>query len=377
MQHKLISTKSIEALIDEIDEHIEKGYMPTLAFIYTSVEYDVSQLCSEIGKYPFLIVGSTTVGEIYADNDHGVNTKDASIICMLLDIDASALALTVEDIEGTDYYKLGCDVSKWSKKQFDNPALITISSNLYFDNDDYIRGLQTGVSHFFGGAAGDDRKFINTYVFSGKKLTTSGVLALAIDREKVDIVSSRGFGWSGIGTQRVVTHSEKNIVYTIDDQPAINFYKNYLNITQDDMPNMGADYPLEVELSDGQVVYRAAIYINEENGALVFAGHVEENSKVRISAPIGETIIDHVRESVEASLKNKEQFQADFTLVFPCAAHKSLLGKYKIKEIEAVYQATKKAPLIGFYAYGEIATSSDVNAFHNETFVTVQLREKS
>ena len=377
MRHKIINTNSIGKLIERIDDNIVNNFKPTLAFVYVSVHYSIPNLVKKLEKYDFFIVGASTVGEIYADSHHSTEVKNKTITCMLVELDKSAFALKVKDVnKHEDYYKLGSKMAKWSKKHFSNPAILTITSGLHFDNDTYLKGLQTKIDYLFGAAAGDDNMFQNTYAFSGKKVTLSGALVLAIDRDKIDIISSRGFGWSGIGTERLVTKSIKNVVYTIDDKPAVNFYQEYLNITQEDMPGMGVDYPLEVQLANGQIVYRAAIHINQEDGSLVFSGHVEESSKVRISAPIGERIIEHVEESIVEALSKEDGFKADVTLIFPCAAHKNLLGSYGKKEIEAVYHATQNAPLIGFYAYGEIASTNQSNAFHNETFVTVQLREK-
>ena len=376
MRHNIINTNSIDSLIDAIDDNIQNNFMPTLVFVYLSVEYDIEYLIEKLKKYTFIIVGSTTVGEIYADSIVGVNSKDKSITCMLVDIDKSAMIIKLKETKDKDFFKFGKKIGKWLNKKFSNPALLTITAGLHFNNESYIEGIQTKNQYFFGAVAGDDRYFKGTYVFSQEKLIKEGILALALDRDKIDILTSRGFGWSGIGTQRVVTKSKQNIVYTIDDKPAIKFYKDYLNITPNDMPDMGADYPMEVVLEDGQIVYRAVIHINED-GSLLCAGHVKEGSKVRISAPIGVAVIDDIAKSVKSTYKNNETYNADLTLVFPCAAHKALLGSYGIKEIEAVYSASKNAPLIGFYAYGEIASSKESNAFHNETFVTVQLREKS
>ncbi len=377
MNHKLINSSSIKSLIKMIDDTIKNSFTPTLAFIYLSVKYDLEYLSKKLKKYPFVIVGATTVGEIYADEIHGVQVKDKSIVCMLVDFDKSTFRVNIKETKENDDYTLGLKMAQWSKKQFIHPALFILTSGLAFDNESYIKGLQTEVKHLFGASAGDDRLFKDTYVFSNKKLIRSGALVLAFNQDKIDIINSRGFGWSGIGTQRVVTKSIKNIVYTIDDKPAINFYKEYLNITEHDMPNMGVDYPLEVLLSNGQIIYRAAIHINEEEGSLLFAGHVKEGSKVRISAPIGELVIDEIENSINTVLKEKNQYAPDLTLIFPCAAHKAFLGKQSIKEIEAAYIASKSTPLIGFYAYGEISSSDSNNAFHNETFVAVQLREKS
>ena len=377
MNHKLINTTSIQSLFKLIDETINNNFKPTLAFIYLSVEYDLKSLVKRLKHYPFLVIGSTTVGEIYADEVHGVQVKDKSITCMLVDINVDSFALNIKNIKDDNYYKIGTKLGKWVRKQFDNVALLALTAGLRFDNESFINGIQKKVTYLFGAAAGDDNTFKNTYVFSNNKLTKSGALIIAFDQDKIELVNTRGFGWSGIGTKRVVTKSNKNILYTIDDKSAVDFYKEYLNITEEDMPSMGVNYPLEVELLDGQIVYRAAISINETDGSLLFSGHINEGSRVRISAPVGEMVIEEVQKSIESALEKRNQYRAELTMIFPCAAHKSLLGTQKIKEIEAVYRATQNTPLIGFYAYGEISSTDDANAFHNETFVTVQLREKS
>jgi len=376
MNHKLISITNIDDLLQKMDEVIENEFIPTLAFVYASVDCQIPSLFTALQKYSFEIVGASTVGEIYASEEMGVKVKDYSIVCMLIDMDRRYFSLRIENIQEEKFYALGKSMGTWARSKFENPALLTLTSGLMFDNETFIEGIQTKVTHLFGAAAGDDRTYQGTYIFSNKKLSTNGAIVLAFDEDKIEIINTRGFGWSGIGTQRVVTSSVKNVVFTIDDKPAINFYKDYLNITANDMPDMGAFYPLEVMLSNGQIVYRAAIFINEEDGSLVFAGHVKEGSKVRISAPMGERVIEEVEKGIVKALEEDATFKADLTLIFPCAAHKKLLGSYGIQEIESVYHATQKAPLIGFYAYGEISSFTKNNAFHNETFVTVQLRER-
>jgi len=197
---------------------------------------------------------------------------------------------------------------------------------------------------------------------------------LAIDMDKIDIRGARAFGWVGIGKERIVTKSHQNIVYEVDGKPAIDFYREYLAIAQNEpIPYIGIEYPLEVTMKDGLVVYRAVLGVDEAKKALIFAGHVEEKSKIRISAPQGEKIIDYV----EKSLKEIEdpKFRPDIALIFPCCSRKQVLGNLAIKEIELAYKNIK-APIIGFYAYGEIGAYPGGYAFHNETFVTALLSEK-
>jgi len=201
------------------------------------------------------------------------------------------------------------------------------------------------------------------------------VVALALDKSKIDILGSRAFGWKGIGKERIVTKASKNIVYEIDGKPAIDFYKNYLDITAKDMPHVGIEYPLEVRLRNGQVVYRAILDIDESTNSLVFAGHVEEKAWVRISAPRGRNIITEVEKSVSEVLSANPDFQPEMALLFPCCSRKQVLGHLTSLEIESVYKQSQ-VPMIGFFAYGEIGAFPGGYSFHNETFVTAFLREK-
>jgi len=371
-----ISTYSISKLIENIDKALAKGFKPSLAFIYVSPKYHIQKLVAEVNKYPFLILGSTTVGEIFANETQGVHEKEESIVCMLLDINPSALALKFIPVESNRYFEIGEELSLWAKKQFSNPALITITSGLNFDNDAYTQGIvSSGIEYIFGGSAGDDLILKDTFVFSKENYTNHGIIALAIDREEIEIKGARAYGWTGIGKERIVTKANKNIVYEIDGKRAIDFYKKYLDVTSADMPQVGIEYPLAVTMRNGQTVYRAVMAIDEEQGALIFAGHVEEKSQVRLASAKGKGIIDHVPESIKETLNSDEEFKPELALVFPCCSRKQVLGELAIKEIEAVYGLTK-VPLIGFYAYGEIGAFPGGYSFHNETFVTALLSTK-
>ena len=377
MKSIIVHAYSIGDLTNKINRSITPEFQPTLAFIYTSPKYNIRKLIVELNSYPFMVFGSTTVGEIFADEQHGAKEREESIVCMLLDIDPTAISLRLLQIEDSRYHEIGKRVGAWAKEQYSNPAIITVTSGLDFDNDGYSQGIvSTGIEYVFGGAAGDDLILKDTFVFSKENFSSHGIIVLVLDLEKIDIIGARAFGWTGIGQERVVTKADKNIVYEIEDKPAIDFYKKYLNVTSEDMPQTGIEYPLEVRLKNGQIVYRAVLDIDEKSGALIFAGHVEEKSKVRLSTAKGKAIIPYVKRSIEEALNQQENFEPEIGLLFPCCSRKQVLGEYAIEEIEAIYKVTK-VPLVGFYAYGEIgAFPNGGNAFHNETFVTALLRER-
>ena len=378
MKNIIVDAYSIESLLKKIDIIIKKGFKPSLTFIYSSSKHNIKKLVVGLEHYSFIVMGATTAGEIFANEKLGANEVDETIVAMLIEVNPLSIAFKFSSLENDEsYFKMGNNIGIWAKNRFKNPAIITITSGLNFDNDAYTQGIvHQNVKYIFGGSAGDDMELKETFVFSKENFSNHGIITLAIDRDKINIVGSRAFGWAGIGKERIVTKAEQNIVYEVDGKPAIDFYKDYLNISADEsIPLIGIEYPLEVTMKSGLVVYRAVLGIDEEKKALIFAGHVEEKSKVRISAPQGEAIIKHVGESITNSLGEDLDFKPEIGLVFPCCSRKQVLGNLAVKEIELAYK-TAKVPLIGFYAYGEIGAYPGGYAFHNETFVTALLSEK-
>ncbi|KIM02986.1 MAG: hypothetical protein KU29_10160 [Sulfurovum sp. FS06-10] len=373
---RTLHASSIKKIIQRIDNCLVDGFKPSLAFIYASSTFNIEKLAGKLLSYDFYILGATTAGEVYANAMDGVHEVDDSIVCMLIEVNSDALAFTSMEIEGKNSYDVGVSIGLWANKCFKESSIITLTSGLAFDNDAYVQGiLSQGVEYIFGGVAGDGVRLLKTFVFSHGHYSNNGIVVLAMDKQIIDVVGARAFGWAGIGKERIVTHSDKNIVYKIDGKSAIDFYKNYLNIGVTDMPQIGIEYPLEVRMRNGQIIYRAVLEIDEEKGALIFAGHVEENARVRISAPKGKSIIQDVSKSIPEVLDKAVAFKPEVALVFPCCSRKQVLGYLTSLEIEAVYNASK-VPLIGFFAYGEIGAFPGGYGFHNETFVTMFLSER-
>lgn len=377
MQSITFTAKSIKKLIKKIDVYIEDGFNASVALVYFSPIYDAKKMAKKLSKYDFLIMGGSTAGEVYANEKDGVNELEKSIVCMLIEVEASTLEMTIVEVtDDNDSYSVGEHVGLWAKSSFSDCAIITLTAGLSFDNDSYTQGIiSKGIEYVFGGATGDDMMLKETYVFSNGLSTNHGVVALALDKSKISILGSRAFGWDGIGKERIVTKSKKNIVYEIDGMPATDFYRRYLDVGAQDMPQVGLAYPLEVLRRNGQVVYRAILDINEEEGSLIFAGHVEEMSRVRISIPKGKSIIAEVESSSKKVLADNPNFKPELALIFPCCSRKQVLGHLAHLEVEAIVK-NANIPLLGFFAYGEIGAFPGGYGFHNETFVTAFLEEK-
>ena len=182
-------------------------------------------------------------------------------------------------------------------------------------------------------------------------------------------------GWNPIGKKSIVTKAEKNIIYEIDHQPALDFYQYYMGEL-----SPSPEYPLAVFEQDQQHFYmRAPLSYDVEQGSITVFGDLPEGAMVQISEGNGEQILNSSKLSVQQALNNYPETQPDAALFFSCTARRQILSTRAKEE----YQSVKKylddtLPSCGFYTHGEIAPLEKYGGtlFHNETFITLLIGTK-
>ena len=365
--------------IDEIKSKFSKvavtGFTPTLAIIFCSAMQDRKQLIDFFNEKQVDVFGSTTAGEII-DSE----VMEHSTVVMLLDMKRENYKIFYE--ESADTYKVSNDLAKFAKTTFSNPSVIVISSGLTIDAEQIIKGVQDfdNTIPLYGGLAGDDLTMKASYVFSNNYESSNGLIALVIDNDTVNVKGLATSGWDNIGVEKTITKSEGNIVYTIDDEPAVDVFVKFFQFTES-VDNRSeiiamnfAQYPLQMKKANGNVVLRAPLMVDIDSRALIFAGGIPQGSKVKFSVPPGFDLIEKTAERVS---KLKESIpEADAVIMFSCKARHLALGPVTEDEAGKIREIWNK-PLIGFFTYGEIGTAKDcVCDFHNETCSMVILEEK-
>ncbi len=188
-------------------------------------------------------------------------------------------------------------------------------------------------------------------------------------------------GWKPIGTTKTITKSKGNIVYTIDDKPALDMIIKYLGVDynfdsgKEIVTQIGAYYPLQLERENVAPVIRTAMLANREDRSLICAGNVPQGSKVKFSLPPDfdaiETVIEECNE-----LKDEHQQEADALIMFSCISRHLSFGILMSEEISQVHNVWN-APMVGFFTYGEFGKSkTGKHEFHNNTCCLVALKEK-
>lgn len=388
MKAKTIKGKTTDDIKSALSKCLNDDFKPTLAIVFLSIKQDREAISRLLNEKGIQIFGATTAGE-FIDGD----IEKGSIVMMLIDMNPAYFKVefieTNEQTTVDDAKKLGVIV----KNTFNNPALIIATGGIFIDGDQIIEGILEGFGKstssqdseltVFGGMAGDDLIAEKPLVFTNENCTDNALLSLIIDKNKIDVRGIASCGWKAIGTTKTVTKSEGNIVYTIDDKPALDMLMKYLGVDVEQQANNGIVaflnswyYPLQLERDNGDIVIRATRFANSENRSLICTGSVPEGSKIKFAFPPEFDAIETVVAECE-SIKDNAHQQADALIMFSCVSRHLSFGALIKEEIEQV-QNLWKAPLVGFFTYGEYGRSKiGNNEFHNNACCVVALQEKT
>jgi hypothetical protein len=380
MRAKSIKGKSSEEIKTALSESLADGFKPTLAIVFLSFKQDLDAVCKILDNEGIQIFGATSSGEFISSE-----IEEGSIAVMLLDINPAYFKLMFQEAGDSSAFEIAKQIGEEGKKIFANPAFIILSGwSNEMDGEEIIKGIEDGFGEgatIFGGMAGDDLTLTGPKAFTLGKSSITGLVALIIDENKVDISGVATCGWKPIGITKTITKSTGNIVYTIDDKPALDLVMKYLGLTLDEQPltntvfNLGAYYPLQLEREDAPAVMRTAMLGNAEDRSLVCAGNVPQGAKVRFSLPPDFDVIDKVEFECK-ELKDEQAQDADAVIMFSCVSRYLSLGVMAGEEIERVTKMWN-APFIGFFSYGEYGKSKrGKHEFHNNTCCVVVLKEK-
>lgn len=376
MQSKIILTKSLKDLSHQIQLTIQDEFQPTLAIIFASPAMDLEAIRTLFNKNDIQIIGATTSGEI-----GNTTIQRAGISLLLLDMPTSYFKIIQREANYESSPKIGKKIAKVAQTYFKNPAFIMVFS-MNICGETMIEGISktlNGCPSIFGGMAGDDMQMKESYTISNEKVSPNSTTVLIIDNNKIAVEGKALSGWQPIGLENTITKATNNIIYEINEEPALDMVKRYFgdyfanSLDEDSLPLGIAQYPLQIIREDSYVL-RAALSANKDNGSLLMAGPVTTGDSFRFSIAPGFEVIDETIQGFKDFAKEKPE--ADALLMFSCVARHMSLGPMIEEEIEGIYNVWKK-PMAGFFSYGEVGQqSTGTSHFYNETCSLVLLKER-
>lgn len=376
MKAKSIKGRTTEEIQLALMQSMADGFKPTLAIVFMAIDDERPAITRLLSEKKIQIFGASSGGN-FIDED----VESEATVILLLNIDSSYFRLEIKVSDADMIKEKASQIAKVAITSFTEPAFLVISGGLTTDGDKIIEGIESICDKdpaIFGGLAADNLKMERTYVFTNDSLTDKGLLALILDGEKISLNGVAVGGWKPVGMDRVITKSEGNIVYTIDNEPALSFIKRYAglkDLNADTALNflLASNFQLQLQRENKHPVMRTPMWANTNDGSIVFAGSLPQGSKVKLSLLPGFEVIDAAQ--AEFIKYKNEQPEADALIVFSCAGRQITLGPYIGEEINGIKNIWN-APLAGFFCYGEIGrVVSGQHEFHNMTCSLAILKE--
>lgn len=229
-----------------------------------------------------------------------------------------------------------------------------------------------------GGIAGDDERFERTLVGLNENIASDQMVALAFYGTNLIVTHGSKGGWDTFGPQRTVTKSEGNILFEIDNRPALDLYKEYLGEKATELPGSGLLFPFTIlDTATSEPIVRGIQNVNESLNSIVLFGDVKNGDKIQLMRANFDRLIDGAAQS---SIESKIGLNAepDLALLVSCVARKLVLGQSTEDELEEARKYLGASTKIcGFYSYSELSPVVGSNAclLHNQTMTITTFTE--
>ena len=379
MKAKSIKGKSTEEIKTALQQSLADGFKPTLAIVFLSVSQDRKAICDILDESGIAIFGATTSGEFIDEV-----TEKGTTVMLLLDMKKDHFQIYFDEYPEKNYRETASGIAKKAKTLFSTPAFLIAGSHMETDAEQLLFGFEDVVGkdvNVYGGMASDDYTFTEQFVFTNGKESSRGFIVLALDENKVLIKGKATCGWKAIGTEKTVTKSEGNHVFTVDDIPVLDLTAKYGGIENVSPDNPGltleiaANLPLQLQREKGDPVMRPGLLVDWSDRSFYCSGSVPQGSKVRFSIPPDFDVMEKVIKGVE-ELKETEMPEADALIVFSCAGRILAFGPMMNMEIEGLKKIWN-VPMAGMFSNAELARATGGNLeMHNLTTCCVALKEK-
>lgn len=321
------------------------------------------------------IVSVSTSGEILGDSLY-----DDTVVATAIEFERTNIKC-VETF--FDLHESSVHVGKFIMEQLssdDLTAVLVFSEGSFTNGSELVSGLNYNkLPHvsITGGLAGDAARFKQTVVGLNHKAAEGSIVAVGFYGSKIQVGHSSFGGWDEFGRERVVTKSDKNVLYELDGKNALDLYKEYLGPYVNELPGSALLFPLSIKIENESTnLVRTILTIDEENKTMTFAGNLPTGSKVRLMKANFDKLINASSKAANESIV--ENVHPDLALLISCVGRKLVLQERTNEEVEAAKNIFgNNTAITGFYSYGEISPfNPNPNCeLHNQTMTITTFSE--
>ena len=350
-----------------------------LAFGARSIIEDKSRYQELRDFYPNAdIVMGSTAGEIV-----DTHVVDDSIIATAISFEKTNKI--VEQINIADVSS-SYEAGRLLAKKLDAKDLVNVfvlSDGQKVNGSELAKGLNDVLPKeviVTGGLAGDAANFERTAVGANQKPQQGNIIAIGFYGSSFQIGHGSMGGWDQFGPERVITKSHDNVLYEVDELPALDLYKKYLGDQAAELPGSALLFPLCIKSSEeSEALVRTILSIDEEKGSMTFAGDMPQGYRTRLMRANFERLIDGAVGAANISIhQDINSFDPQLAILISCVGRKLVLNDRIEEEVEGVRKVLgDNTAITGFYSYGEISPviESAECKLHNQTMTITTFAE--
>lgn len=325
-----------------------------------------------------LVIGCSTAGNISNDE---IDDSDLVITASKFNKpNFKAVSTTIAGMD--DSYRAGKQlVEKLDKNGMQ--ALFVLGPGLDINGSAMINGIRDVVGPeviITGGLAGDGTNFKKTYTLLNGEISPNQIAAFAIYGHDIKVAYGSMGGWEAFGPVRRVTKARQNMLFELDGEPALDLYKKYLGEAAAGLPASGLMYPFAIlnDKDDSTGIIRTLLAVDETAKALIMAGDVPENGRVRLMHSTKKGLINGASGAAKMASEIAKGAKPDaLGILISCVGRKIVLGSDVEEELEVVKSVFGEMPMTGFYSYGEICPQTGLKdcKLHNQTMTITYIYE--
>lgn len=270
--------------------------------------------------------------------------------------------------------------------QPDTVALFLFPDGITCNFDHLVAGIEPSIqtTHFLplvGGFASDNWEARQTYQYCNDQVVSDST-AWAVLSGPARLISVVNHGCIPIGTERIITRSEGNVIYEIDGKPALAVFREYL--TEDELNDwartvanlcLGFKTPSYLQGYDDYII-RFLPAKDDAAQSVTISTDVAPGISMWFTRRDYEKIahgLDIMADQVTRLLDGQRPL---LVFQFDCAGRGKVIFRDTQKHQLLHTLQTRigtDVPWLGFCTYGEIGPVGNHNAFHNYTAVLTVL----
>jgi hypothetical protein len=301
------------------------------------------------------LVTASTAGEIIRDGVY-----DNSIVATAIELEQSTLKCVKTHISE---HVSSFDAGLFLKEQLqsdDLSGIFIISDGLMVEGSELVRGFNhenTKNIPITGGLAGDGARFQNTYTSLNEAPGKGNIIAVGFYGDHMHIGHGSLGGWDEFGYERTITRSDKNVLFEVDEEKALDLYKRYLGSFAEQLPGSALMFPLSMRVPGADKYLIRTILATDDNAnAMIFAGNMPQGNTVRMMRGDIQKLIRASATAAKDSVESLKNRKPQLTLMLSCVGRKIIMDKKVEEEVLAAEEILDgDCAVAGFYTYGGLS----------------------